>query len=79
MTHCLQLASDNGRTSIAFPAMGTGSLGYPVELVAFEMFGCVERFKRDCPQTTLKIIKFVIYHKDIELFQVGNLSFSKKI
>ncbi|XP_060563385.1 uncharacterized protein LOC132722827 [Ruditapes philippinarum] len=69
MTHCLQLASDNGRTSIAFPAMGTGSLGYPAELVASEMFGCVERFKLDRPQTTLKIIKFVIYHKDIELFQ----------
>ncbi|XP_060557028.1 uncharacterized protein LOC132717558 [Ruditapes philippinarum] len=69
MIGCLQLASDNGHTSIAFPAMGTGSLGYPAELVASEMFGCVERFKRDRPQTTLKMIKFVIYDKDIELFQ----------
>ncbi|XP_053374234.1 uncharacterized protein LOC123534097 [Mercenaria mercenaria] len=69
MMRCLKTASDCRYTSIAFPAMGTGSLGYPAELIAAEMFGCVERFKQDCLNTTLKEIMFVIYDRDVELLQ----------
>ncbi|XP_021354328.1 poly [ADP-ribose] polymerase 14-like isoform X2 [Mizuhopecten yessoensis] len=65
---CLQMADDELMTSISFPALGTGNLGYPHDIVAAEMFEIVNEFD----PKTLKEVQFVIYEKDdksIQAFQ----------
>jgi poly [ADP-ribose] polymerase 10/14/15 len=51
-------------TSIAVPAIGTGNLGIPPNMVACWMFGEVEDFSRSHARTSLRDIRFVVYHGD---------------
>lgn len=48
--------------SIVFPALGTGNLRYPRELVAETMYKCVSQF--DQSNTSLKEVKFLCYDDD---------------
>lgn len=64
------MADKNLMSSIAFPAVGTGRLGYPRDLAARTMFKCCRDFLRQKCSTTLKKIIFVVYHEDKETFQV---------
>ncbi|CAG2216552.1 unnamed protein product [Mytilus edulis] len=64
MKSCLQTADESEFVSIAFPAFGTGHLGYPKEQVANTMFSCVETFFRRHPKTSLQDVRFVVYDKD---------------
>ena len=50
--------------SIAIPAVGTGNLKVPPEIVAHLMYDEVEMFSKNFPATSLKDIRFVIYDKD---------------
>lgn len=56
---------------MAFPALGTGRLGYPPALAAKTMFKCCRYFIRHNSFTTLKEITIVVYHEDKETFQVN--------
>ncbi|XP_053390228.1 uncharacterized protein LOC128553135 isoform X2 [Mercenaria mercenaria] len=70
MSLCFKAASDYGYKSLAFPAMGTGSLRYPPEEVASEMIMAVERFTREYSKTTsIREVQFVIFPSDATLFQ----------
>lgn len=55
---CLHLASENGMTSIAFPALGTGNLGYEHKYVATAMFETVRSFIEGSLYTSVKEIVF---------------------
>nr|XP_034328122.1 protein mono-ADP-ribosyltransferase PARP14 isoform X2 [Crassostrea gigas] len=68
--NCLQFAHNNWMSSMAFPALGTGRLGYPPALAAKTMFKCCRYFLRHNSLTTLKEITIVVYHEDIETFQI---------
>lgn len=57
-------------SSIAFPAMGTGKLGYPRDMVAEEMCNSVLNFSKENPDTSLKQVLFVVYEKDRQTIQV---------
>jgi poly [ADP-ribose] polymerase 10/14/15 len=59
--------------SIAFPAMGTGNLGYPRDVVAEEMCSSIVQFSKDNPKSSVKNVFFVIYEKDIQTVQVSML------
>ncbi|XP_053406900.1 protein mono-ADP-ribosyltransferase PARP14-like isoform X2 [Mercenaria mercenaria] len=61
----LKLASEKKMNSIVFCAMGTGQLNYPKDLVAFLMYQTVIEFDQSYPETTLKDVRFVLYHKDV--------------
>ncbi|CAC5424295.1 Protein mono-ADP-ribosyltransferase PARP15 [Mytilus coruscus] len=61
---CLTMADSNHCNSVAFPALGTGNLGYPKDLVAKHMFSCVENFSGQTPKSSIKEVKFVLYFKD---------------
>ncbi|XP_060065166.1 uncharacterized protein LOC132545501, partial [Ylistrum balloti] len=63
MMGCLEEATSYSTTSIAFPTLGIGSLGYPANVVAKEMINCVKEFSDDNPQTTLTDIRIVIFNK----------------
>ncbi|VDI21837.1 poly [ADP-ribose] polymerase 10/14/15 [Mytilus galloprovincialis] len=64
---CLTMADSKQCTSVAIPALGTGNLGYPKDLVAKHMFSCVENFSGRTPKSSIKEVKFVLYYKDDEV------------
>ncbi|XP_071180461.1 Fanconi anemia group J protein homolog [Mytilus edulis] len=64
MKNCLTTANSHGYTSIAFPALGTGSLGFPRDIVAREMFSSVQEFARDSPTSSVSDVRFVVYGGD---------------
>ncbi|VDI83029.1 Hypothetical predicted protein [Mytilus galloprovincialis] len=67
---CLKEAEIRMLSSIAFPALGTGTLGYPPCLVAKTMFEAVYDFKKSKSLEYLRDVYFVLYEdKDLELFR----------
>ena len=64
MSSCLEEADKQQVTSIAFPAVGTGQLGFPRDTVAKEMFSAISKFEKRAPKSSVKDVKFVVYHKD---------------
>ncbi|XP_048244595.1 protein mono-ADP-ribosyltransferase PARP14-like isoform X1 [Haliotis rufescens] len=64
VANCLKKATEKGYRSIAFPALGTGNLGYPRDVVAKTMMETVEEFGQDNPGTSLQEVKIVVYHND---------------
>ncbi|CAG2237686.1 unnamed protein product [Mytilus edulis] len=61
---CLQEADSNGCRSIALPAMGTGKLGYPRDIVAKHMYTSVEQFASQNQSSNVTEVLFVLYDKD---------------
>ncbi|XP_071091106.1 protein mono-ADP-ribosyltransferase PARP14-like isoform X2 [Haliotis cracherodii] len=61
---CLNTASDHNSKKIAFPALGTGSLGYPPEMTAKVMYEMVKTFEDTVHQTSIEKVVFVVYPKD---------------
>ncbi|CAG2222955.1 PARP10_14_15 [Mytilus edulis] len=61
MTRCLKEAAERKYESIAFPALGTGTLGYPPCLVAKTMFDAVYEFGRTRKGKALKEVHFVLF------------------
>jgi O-acetyl-ADP-ribose deacetylase len=57
----LQLASDHGMTSIAFPALGTGVGGFPVEECARVMLGALKDHVAHRSDTPLRQVEFVLF------------------
>lgn len=64
VTCCLSHASSLKYSSIAFPALGTGALGFPADVVAQMMFDIVDYFEKNNPSTSLKKVRFVIWMED---------------
>ncbi|XP_062604645.1 protein mono-ADP-ribosyltransferase PARP14-like [Saccostrea cucullata] len=69
VNECLRLADMNQMSSIAFPALGTGRLGYPPEQAAKTMFRCCREFHSRNRDTSLKEILFVIFYKDADILE----------
>ena len=61
---CLGNADAHNFTSIAFPAIGTGALGFPHDVTASCMFDEVTQYGQIHRKTNLKKVIFVIYDKD---------------
>ncbi|RUS90004.1 hypothetical protein EGW08_002271 [Elysia chlorotica] len=55
-------------TSIALPALGTGNLKYPSDVVANVFCDAISNFARSNPSSTLKNIDIVIYPQDTEVY-----------
>ncbi|KAL3863200.1 hypothetical protein ACJMK2_004966 [Sinanodonta woodiana] len=66
MNNCLNEADQRKLTSIAFPALGTGTLKYPKDVVAREMFNCVSDFLTKNANTSLVAFYFVVFQKDLK-------------
>ena len=60
----LNHADQSGFTSIALPAMGTGGLQFPRDVVAQTMFNSVIEFSKKNPGTSVKDVRFVLYSGD---------------
>ena len=62
--HSLELATANGITSIAFPAISTGIYGYPLDEAAPIAVGTVRDYVREHP--AIKLVRFVVWSADAE-------------
>ncbi|XP_077988571.1 protein mono-ADP-ribosyltransferase PARP14-like [Glandiceps talaboti] len=58
---CLQKAENDGFDSVAFPAIGTGNLHYPRDVVASTMYSEVIRFSQQHQNTSIKTVYFVVF------------------
>ena len=75
MTKCLEKASSSSHSSIVFPAMGTGQLGYPRDQVAAMMYQTVFDYDRKAAGTQITEVKFVCYGGDPDTLKVNQLTF----
>ena len=66
----LQKANTDGMTSVAIPAIGTGNLGFPRDIVAKEMFESVAEFSQNNKGSSLQDIRFWVYDQDAPTIQV---------
>ena len=57
--HSLQLASQHGLRSVAFPSISTGAYGYPVEKAAPIALRTVIEYLRQHPE--IELVRFVLY------------------
>lgn len=57
--YALQLASENGIVSVAFPAISTGAYGYPMAEAAPIALGTVIDYLRGHPE--IKLVRFVLF------------------
>ncbi|XP_073490635.1 protein mono-ADP-ribosyltransferase PARP14-like [Aquarana catesbeiana] len=62
--NCLALAEQNQRTSISFPAIGTGKLVFPKDLVAFLMFDEIFQFSCQNNVQNLLEVHLVLHPSD---------------
>jgi O-acetyl-ADP-ribose deacetylase (regulator of RNase III) len=56
---CLELASENGLTSVAFPAISTGAYGYPMEQGARIAFRTIIDYVSQHPD--IRLVRYVLY------------------
>ncbi|KAL3880352.1 hypothetical protein ACJMK2_032596 [Sinanodonta woodiana] len=61
---CLEEADTASMSSIAFPALGTGFLGFPKDEVVQTFLACFKRFSMKYPSSSLTDIRVVLYAKD---------------
>ncbi|XP_069139607.1 uncharacterized protein [Argopecten irradians] len=64
MRNCLKEADKRNCKTISFPALGTGNLGYPKDLVAHTMFDTVKKYFQENPDSCVEGVNFVVYPKD---------------
>ena len=67
----LNEASKKKLSSVAFPAVGTGILGFPADVVATCMFEVVDCFSSSNPSTSLQEVRCVVYGNDTKTFDVS--------
>lgn len=71
MENCLSLADDRKFKTLAFPAIGTGRLQIPPDVVASCVKEVAEKYSSSHPQTSVEKLIFVIHEADTANFQVN--------
>ena len=69
---CLELADKHGMVSVAFPALGTGVLGFPPDFVASLLFETIQDYESYNPETGIRSVLLVVYQDDIQTVQVNS-------
>ena len=72
VTKCLEKAAIYGHQSIAFPVLGVGNLGYPVDAVAKGMIEAMIEYTEGNPNSSITDIKIVIFHRDTTAQEVSS-------
>ncbi|XP_014047715.2 poly(ADP-ribose) polymerase family member 14-related sequence 1 isoform X1 [Salmo salar] len=75
---CLDEAEDQGLISITFPAIGTGNLGFPKDLVASLMLDEVLKFSSKKNPKHLKEVVFILHPGDAPTIQAFTDEFNKR-
>lgn len=64
VVQCLNEMEKDGFKSIAFPAFGTGKLGYPYYPVANTMCNVIHAYGKKNPRTKIESVYFFVYDKE---------------
>ncbi|XP_029981171.1 protein mono-ADP-ribosyltransferase PARP14-like isoform X2 [Sphaeramia orbicularis] len=75
---CLSKAEESGQRSISFPAIGTGNLGFPKDLVASMMLDEMLTFSSKKQPKHLKEVVIILYSGDTHTIQAFTDEFNKK-
>ncbi|KAM9709256.1 poly(ADP-ribose) polymerase family member 14-related sequence 1 [Menidia menidia] len=75
---CLALAEDTRVASISFPAIGTGNLAFPKDLVASLILDQIFEFSNQRQTNHLKRVDIVLYPGDTKTIQEFTDEFTKK-
>ncbi|KAL4230293.1 E3 ubiquitin-protein ligase mycbp2 [Mactra antiquata] len=65
ISRCLEQAHIDRVSSIAFPTLGSGFLGYPVEFIVDTFKQCIDTFENKHTETTLEYLQIVLYTKNL--------------
>ena len=68
----LNYATQQGFASIALPAIGTGNLHFPRDVVAETMFNTVIEFSKADPATSVKDVRFILHDQNQPTIDVRN-------
>ncbi|OCT63240.1 protein mono-ADP-ribosyltransferase PARP14 [Xenopus laevis] len=74
---CLELLEQHQLKSISFPAIGTGSLGFPKDLVATVMFSEVFQFSSNNKPQSLQEVAFILHPSDTDTIKAFTREFTK--
>ncbi|XP_077991160.1 protein mono-ADP-ribosyltransferase PARP14-like isoform X2 [Glandiceps talaboti] len=77
MRKCFDTADQGHVTSIVFPAVGTGGLGFPRNFTARVMYEEAMAFSRKNPRGSVSDIRFVVYDKDMPTIKAFEDEISK--
>ncbi|KAM9365083.1 poly(ADP-ribose) polymerase family member 14-related sequence 1 isoform 2-T2 [Pholidichthys leucotaenia] len=75
---CLGMAEDSSLTSLSFPAIGTGNLGFPKDLVASLVLNEIVAFSSTKQPKHLKKVVIILYPGDTNTIQAFIDEFKKK-
>ncbi|XP_058509656.1 poly(ADP-ribose) polymerase family member 14-related sequence 1 [Solea solea] len=75
---CLETAEDTGLTSISFPAIGTGNLGFPKNLVASLLLKEISAFSSNKQPKHLNTVVIILYPQDAQTIQAFSDEFMNK-
>ena len=68
----LKYATQQRYTSVALPAIGTGNLHFPSNVVAETMFNSAIEFSKADPATSVKDVRFILYGQNQPTIDVRN-------
>ena len=71
MKDCLNKAEDNSFISITFPAIGTGNLKFPKDLIAQLMLDEIIKFSKKIQPKFLKKVVIILHPGDAATVQVN--------
>ncbi|XP_052223868.1 protein mono-ADP-ribosyltransferase PARP14-like [Dreissena polymorpha] len=77
VTRCLEETQKMGHDGVAVPAIGTGALGYPKDVVATEMLTAVSEFAANNSNSPINRVEFVLFPTDSDTIKAFELEFSK--
>lgn len=72
---CLKKAEDSGMTSISFPSIGTGGLGFPKDLAAQILYDEILKFSSTRQTKSLAEVTIILYSGDTKTQQVKRMHF----
>ncbi|KAF7215051.1 poly(ADP-ribose) polymerase family member 14-related sequence 1 isoform X3 [Nothobranchius furzeri] len=75
---CLDMAENARLASISFPAIGTGNLGFPKDIVASLMLNNISDFSSQTQPKHLKKVAIILYPKDAQTIQEFIKEFMQK-
>lgn len=62
--HSLKLAEENGVGSIAFPALGTGVSGFPMDACAMIMLKTLREYFNNNPDSSIELVIFALFDEN---------------
>ena len=73
------MAAANSHQSIAFPVLGVGNLGYPVDEVAKGMIEAMIEYTEGNPTSSIRDVKIVIFHRNTAGLKVSTIDIASSL